>query len=173
MVKHPVVDEIDSGYADLSIIHHLAHLGLVFFAGCVFGTLADNANADLLVRTSPDKHPHLTHSFVSGGDSIVYIFEGVVAATSSDIVVPRNHYREKGDDSGVLVWANPVVTSTGVTLFTEVIAGGQKNFATGGGSDGRDELILNKGEDYIFRINNISGSSVSASTVIEFYERSD
>lgn len=177
MAKSPGVDHKLGIYAFLSEIHNLTHLGKLFYAGGVVGTLADGGTADVVILTGANEL-HLDWEVEVGGNCFMYGLEGVVAPTSGGVILGTaitsfNKYREKSAVPFSSFWMVASLVSTGTTLLKKFIPGGEKAFAGGGAAAGRDEWILNPNTYYALRIQNICGTATPVGAALEYYELAD
>lgn len=155
----------------VDVNHHRLHQGNAFFIyeNRLNGTqLLDNASIDIVIASASGVPMHMTIGAFCGGDAEFYLYEGTTA-TGGTSKVAQNRNRTSLKTSSTAALLDPTISVLGTELFAELLPGGVKKAAAGGGGEAL-EYILAPLTNYLMRMTNISGASQNATLTLEWYE---
>jgi hypothetical protein len=155
----------------VDVNHHRLHEGNAFFIyeNRLNGSqLLDNASIDIVIASASGVPMHMTIGAFCGGDAEFYLFEGTTA-TGGTSKVAKNRNRTSLKTSSTAALLDPTISVLGTELFAELLPGGVKKAAAGGGGEAL-EYILAPLTNYLIRVTNISGASQNATLTLEWYE---
>lgn len=156
----------------LSTIGHFEgeiHEGNAFMAAYFAESVADDATIVFAMTTAATQLVHIVVNAESGGDASVMITEGPTIGGGTTIT-PVDLNRTTSNTSSLSIVHTPTTNSGGTELITEFVAGGQKNFATGGSGGDRSEIIFKVNTAYTITLKNLAGSAKTLAMIIEWYE---
>ena len=163
-------------YSDYSVRmitteHARIHEGKAFIAGGLFSVAADGTSIEMLLQLTNSMHAIM--QIAAGGDCEIHVFEDTEFSSAGVSLSAFNKNRYSSVVSGTVFTHTPTITSDGTELPPTLLAGGSGGNANGGTSGGFNrEMILNGTKNYLVRVTNISGKSISISSNIEWYEPS-
>lgn len=143
--------------------------GKSFYTTAVDDALADQANFEVLIRTTAAE-THFQPSASMTGEGLASLFRD---PTSSDDGTPVGVFARNQANlqvSGTLAFSAPTITGDGTPLGTFQVIGGSGKSAPGGAANFPLEWVLPPG-DYLLRLFNDSGAPVVADIVGSWYER--
>ena len=155
----------------VAVNHHRLHEGNAFFIyeNRLNGSqLLDNASIDIVIASASGVPMHMTVGAFCGGDAELYLYEGTTA-TGGTSKVAKNRNRTSLKTSSTAALLDPTISVLGTELFAELLPGGLKKAAGGGGAEAL-EYILAPLTNYLIRVTNISGASQNATLTLEWYE---
>ena len=155
----------------VDVNHHRLHEGNAFFIyeNRLNGSqLLDNASIDIVIASASGVPMHMTIGAFCGGDAEFYLYEGTTA-TGGTSKVAQNRNRTSLKTSSTAALLDPTISALGTELFAELLPGGVKKAAAGGGGEAL-EYILAPLTNYLMRMTNISGASQNATLTLEWYE---
>lgn len=155
---------------DIDSVHLNTHLGITFEAGYVFAAVANDGNADLLVRVPAGKVAHTVSEGASGGEAYGFIYEDVVTSAVGTQLTVKNKNRASANVASVTVYRGPTVTGVGTELHQGYSPGGTGGNSQGSTTERRDEFILREGY-YLFRTTNKAGQAKTLFTELRWYEK--
>jgi len=153
----------------ISTYHLRVHEGKAFFAGYLWTSLSDDANADLYAIVPSGVFIHATVNVSSGGESEFRVYEGSVMTSNGTLLTPFNRNRGSTKTANSTFFYDPTIDTLGDELVPSLVPGGQGPHKPGG-SDGLSQEFLYSSNNYLFRITNRSGSAIRASIGIDFYD---
>ena len=167
-------DEISSSINVIDVLHAKIHNGQVFAFSHLFVSVANNANADILIITG-NKDVHATMKISGGGNSHAYLYEGTTVSASGSVLDINNKNRHHAQVEEFRAFHTPTGVTVGDQLSVEFFPGG-----TGGGglkvgstSEERDEWEFSPNTYYLIRVANKSGGAVDISISGTVYESED
>ena len=155
----------------VAVNHHRLHEGAAFFIyENIFNgsQLLDNASINIVIASASGVPMHMTIGAFCGGDAELYLYEGTTA-TGGTNKVAQNRNRTSLKTSSTAALLDPTISVLGTELFAELLPGGVKKAAAGGGAEAL-EYILAPLTNYLIRMTNISGASQNATLTLEWYE---
>lgn len=155
----------------VAVNHHRLHEGNAFFIyeNRFNGSqLLDNASIDIVIASASGVPMHMTVGAFCGGDAEFYLYEGTTA-TGGTSKVAKNRNRTSLKTSSTAALLDPTISVLSTELFAELLPGGVKKAAAGGGGEAL-EYILAPLTNYLIRLTNISGASQNATLTLEWYE---
>jgi len=167
--ESPSVDHTVDALNVINVLHHEIHEGEAYAMGSIFLGIADNANADILIKPIGSSL-HATFFGTSEGNAEARLLENPTIGDSGTQITPVNKNRTTSNESSSEIWTGPTVTSEGTVLYAGLMGGGTKNQTIGGAAEERDEIILNDGSLYITRITNKAGTAKNISIGCLYYE---
>lgn len=170
------VDPQTGGIITITEPHALIHSGKMFhWAGKVTGLL--NASAvDFLFKVPAATYPHIhrMRANVGAGDVDIQAFEGTTVSADGTPLVVDNLNRNSVITPDMTMFFNPTVTADGTEIHNIWIpptsAGVGQSIQGVSGATAGEEWILKPSTNYLQRITNNSGSTISAWVEILFYE---
>lgn len=149
--------------------HNKTHEGRYFSGGYYNSSLADTASQDIGVTVSSSNSFHCKFVASVGGNCTIDIYEGPTY-TGGTSVTMSNHNRSSSKSSDLTVVRGPTVTGTGTQFNSTMFApGGDKHVGPGGDFGFNNEIVLQKGKKYLFRVTNVSGGAIKMSVHLEGY----
>lgn len=172
-------DSYNSAVPVLTSIHYANHLGKTFHADHKFTTVASGSSVEMLVRvpSTHDMHLGVMRTTVGAGDVDVYLFEGPTVTSPGTAVNTVCTNREVAAASEVDIYHTPTTTADGTEIHHQWI----HNTGTGtglsdngvGDSAAGEEWVLAPNTDYLLRITNNSGSTISIWQELLWYENAE
>lgn len=134
--------------------------------------LVDAASLNCLIRIPQGYETHMGFKARLGGDMRIRLFEDpVTTADGSAATVINRHRRFKDVAAKTLMFGGPTISNDGVLIMDQIEPGGSGTSQfTQGGRGGEDQKFVMTAGDYLFRLENISGSTQPASLQLVFYE---
>ncbi len=149
--------------------HKWIHEGKMWAISGRFLSIADNANADMVLEVG-SIGLHVIWETRSAGDHHGSIHEAPTVTTAGDPATVSNQNRNIGDDGAPVGKKNPTITGTGLELLTWLLPGGTGGQASGGERPSREEIILASNTTYLFRATNKKGQAADMCWVLHAYE---
>lgn len=162
------IDSLYSANVTIDGTHHLTHKGVVFDTSVYNAALANNASADILIRTT--NAIHIVAEATVSGDTEVLFYEAATFSAAGASAPCLNKNRISTKTTTALFTTGPTITGTGTMLGHYFIPGGSKNGATGASASEMHEFILAPNQTYLIRATNISGSAIKLGVLTTFYE---
>ncbi len=151
--------------------HAMTHEGRAYGVGMLFESVADNANADLLIRLNGSIEMHVEMSGASTGAAWAYLFEAAVVTGSGTEVAAYNRRRVNSQGLGGTFYHTPTLASTGTTIIATLLPGATNRKTSGGGTaTGRVEWVLKSDTVYVMRMINKAGTGAMMSINADIYE---
>ena len=163
------VDLADNAVVTISGPHHKVHQGRFFNLSKIFAAVANNASADVLMKTGATA-PHMVFDVTAGGNAYIYLYEGTTVSADGTTLAVTNHSRASTRVADLTGFHTPTVSATGTQLDELFIPAGSGPKAGGGGVSFADEYILAVSTNYLIRITNKSGGAADFGVHVEFYE---
>ena len=154
-------------------VHDEVHEGEMMHAEYYAASVNNNASVDVLITTG-ESEAHAVMNLSAGGSCVAYLYESP-DATGGTAITCYNMKRDNSRVPSATVEHTPSVSGTGSTALIagRLIPGGtSQTTRVGGGTRTGTEWILAPSTKYLFRVTNISGSTVGVSVAVEFYEGS-
>lgn len=145
----------------LSVVNDLtrkARQGEVYHFSHLFSSVADSANADILISTGAER-VSLTFSVSVAADTEVRIYETTVVSNSGSAVTSFNRNRTQDTTFTSTVTHTPTVSELGTLVTTDYLPGGEKNKEVGSSSSNFIVWVLKPDTNYLFRSTNTSGGT--------------
>jgi len=149
--------------------HNKTHEGSFFSCGYYVNSLANNGTLDILIDL--DTAPfHVQASTSAGGDCTIQLYEDTIYTSGTPINV-TNHNRVSSNTFIGSILHTPSITNLGNQLSgTGLLLGGSQGKAYGGSFGFANEMVLAPTKNYLYRVTNISGSTIKAYIHIEGYQ---
>ncbi len=161
-----LVDKLSNGIHVASIIQQLMHAGKLFAVSTVNKGIMNGTSIDILLRTGVNP-AHASLRMTADGTADLKVFEA--PTTSADgtplLLVARN--RVTSVAIGVLVFAGPTVSTTGLLLLDEIVPPSGIREVQGLLAD---EIVMRPSTDYLLRLSNTSGGNINVGFVIDLFE---
>ena len=153
----------------IDAVHREVHEGHVFTAE--HSANVANGNSLEILITTGTKQAHAAFSIAAGGQVTVYFFEAT-SKTAGTGITPRNHNRNKSDNTNVTVAHTPGGAGDGTAIVNGRLLPGGATQQTRIGATARSnlELILRPSTKYLLRVTNTSGSAIDINPVFVYYE---
>lgn len=166
-----LVDEITGALAVIETPHHEVHEGEMWHGEHSFASIANGANADIRLRTGADEF-HVVAVVTVTGQATLTVYEGANISAGTAITV-YNKRRITAGVAPIIMTFTPTVTATGSTSIIpgRLIPGGSTPQTRVGANERRDvEWIFKPNTEYLFRVNNSSGTAIIVTISIEGYQ---
>ena len=169
-----LIDELKQNVNTISSLHNHTHEGEAYSISHGFIAVADDAHADMLIRTGAID-VHIVAEIEGEGKAYAFLYEVPTITLDGTPLVPRNKYRSHNDNdpeqSSVLIFHTPTVGAVGTQLLTELITGGSGPQSIGSRGGRSAEWVLKKNTDYLFRVTNKTGQAKDFTIHPEWYEQ--
>ena len=153
--------------------HYQVHQSNFWSVSNIFSIVAPSSTIEMLLDTGTHK-THLGLSFAFGGDCNSFIIEGVTVSALGTTLTAYNNNRAAPTATLNNWYASPTSATGGTTIFSEYIPGGTGNFANGGAGGGPvksgAEWLLAPNTKSLFRLNNLTNQTHTASMTFNYYE---
>jgi hypothetical protein len=170
------VDPYSRCMGSISEPHLLTHEGKMFHVTSKITGLVDTASADILIKVPASTHPHFqrTRTNVGAGDVDIISYEGSTVSADGTPLSVHNTNRNSILTPVTEIYSAPTVTGLGTEIHTLWIPPtgvgiGQSQIGLAGAEAG-EEWILKPNTNYIHRVTNESGSTISVWFEFLFYE---
>ncbi len=165
----PEVDH-DAGVM-ITLPHHKVHEGMMYSVSHIFETIAENANAEILFKTDPNKVTDLNAVVGAEGKAFIYIYR---EPENSDLgtkiaIIPLNQVKTSVYKGAA--YHSPTITDTGTELKQTMVPAGSKGQTAGGTAKTGAEFSLKRDTFYLFRVTSKKSGNASISIDLEFYEK--
>lgn len=155
--------------------HYMVHASKFWSASKIFSNIADNGTAIIICQVGANEM-HLGCGFGSGGNFTYELIEGVTATSNGTTLTAYNNNRARDTATSAQWFHTPTgLSTTGTTIFSGFVGGGEKNAAIGGADGspvrGGSEWLLAPSQKYAFRITNLAGSTQTCWLGFGYYER--
>ena len=151
--------------------HAMTHEGRAFGVGMLFASVADAANAEILIRVNASVELHTEFAGSSTGASGAYLFEAPEVTGSGTEITARNRHRERTNGINGTFYHTPTLADTGTTIIATLVPGSQtRKTSSGGAGSGRVEWILKPDTVYAMRMTNKAGTGATISMGADIYE---
>jgi len=140
-------------------------LGQMFDTGYFWTSIANNANADIVLELTNDAH--LWPIFSAGGEAKCNIYRNPTYTVGTALVLV-NKDETSSKTTTAVAKRDPTVTAAGTEIHVEGIMGGSGGVAAGGSREIVMKHVLAGGNNYLFRINNLSGVANPAFIGLDF-----
>lgn len=163
--------DLDRGaWPTITLPHSRVHQGVMFTVSHIFETIAENANADILLKTAPNKETHLNASVAAEGKAFVFIY---TKPTNSDLgtelsIIPFNQIQHSVSEGKV--YHGPTITATGTELKQVYLPAGSRGRTAGGAVKTGVEGVLERDTFYLFRVTSKKTGNATIGIELEFYE---
>lgn len=138
-------------------LDHIIYHGNAYGVGYYNAAVANGSSIDLLVSCD-DVPLSVQLKIAGGGDCLLNLYENPTISSPGTTLTAINLNRNSTKTCGASVSHTPTVSSVGTLIYQLYAPGG-----TGGNASGGDASfqrgILKKGEEYLFRLTNISGGT--------------
>ena len=171
MRKEAGIDQKAGSLYAIDTQHAKTHEGRAFGIGMLFASVANGANADILIRVNASVEMHAEFAGASTGAAWAYLLEAAAVTGSGTEITAYNRYRESNNAVNGTFYHTPTLANTGTTLITTLIPGATNRKASGGGNaSGRVEWILKPDTVYVMRLINKAGTGAMMSMNADIYE---
>jgi hypothetical protein len=157
--------------------HRLTHDGMVFHCSGKVTGIVDDASSDFLLVAPPvtPLHLHRARMTFGAGDVDLLAYEGVETSAQGAAVNPIFNLNRNSDNTPeMLITSNPTITAPGTLIHTQwapPTAAGQGQSPQGiGDVDQGEEWILIPGEQYLIRVTNRSGGTITFAYEFMWFE---
>lgn len=133
-------------------------------------TVLNGASLDFLVVVAAGSYPHLRkYTFVSSGAPCdIFLYEGTTVSANGTIQTASNGNRNSSNTSDISVYLTPTVTGVGTQIHYDLLGGTKQS---GGSAETLPvEWILKPATNYLLRVTNNSGSTVTIGTNFFWYD---
>ena len=169
-------DSYANALTTISEPHRLTHDGKVFHASGTFTGILDTTSVYMLLRTPASCFPHMHRMRLTVGAGDVYgkLFEAGTVIADGTPVTPVNTNRNSSNTPDLLLFAGPTVTGDGTELHDKWLpptaAGVGQTHAGLSDAEAGEEWILKPSTDYLLKVTNDSGATITAQIELLWYE---
>jgi hypothetical protein len=163
-------DAIGASLVTMPIVHQRIHLGQVFTFSHVFSSVADDANADILIKVPAGIECHAICDVVGGGNFEILIYEGTTVSGDGTAVTVHNRNRSSAAMPDTDTFYTPTISATGTLLYSGFNPGGTKSSAVGGDFRFDNEIIFKASTNYLIRMTNRAGAAKTLAFSMTAYE---
>lgn len=149
--------------------HDQIHDGNYYTVSNNYIGVTNNSYADFHILTG-SKAVHSTFTVVSLGEAITDLYRGTTYTNAGTPVPVFNNNEISSNVAIFTAKSHPVINVLGTNIFESLINGGTGAASVGGIQSYRIERILAHNQDYLLRVQNISGSSKDICIIFEGYE---
>lgn len=169
--RYLYIDQKSNSLVQMEAEHTKTHQGRMFRTCGLFSGVPDGGTADFLIKVGSNQELHTKIGVAAGGNSLIYLREGVTTSDDGTSVAAYNMDRTSSLITDASFFQTPTLTSTGTPLCGEFLTGGGDRF-TRVGSRIRDnnEWILAKSTNYDVLVTNNSGATSTIEVLMEYYE---
>ena len=163
------VDRFNNALVVQTEVHENVHRG-IFYTVSGTQSIGSDSVADFLIRVTTSSHIRFTGTVEH--TMLGQLWEAPTTSADGTPLLVSNRNRFSANTAGTLFFGAPTVTDPGTQLMDFLMAGGNKNTASGGSGSSFEEWILAPG-DYIARVSNTILSPAAAGyagVVMDFYE---
>lgn len=151
-------------------VHHEQHEGEHYY-GTGYFDLGASASTDFCVIAPPDVYIHMVYVITGSQDLLLEIYEGSSFATDGTAVDFFNSNRNSNNTTSLLAYKDSTVSSDGSIIYSHKALANSTNRKEEVGTIGsREEIILRRGEKYIYRLTDLSASTNQINYLASFYE---
>lgn len=161
-----LVDPDTDAAVVLDFDHHEVHEGDSYVATYFASAVGSGSNVDLRV-TAPNTavRCHIVPECVGSVEFEALIYEGGNVTVGTDLD-KTNRDRNSANTATLEVAHTPTVTTTGTLIWSQRFGSGVQR---GGESRGLNEIILDQGTTYLFRVTSRAASN-TISVMLNWYE---
>lgn len=153
-----------------TIMENRIHDGAAFATGHYNGAVANNGTIEILVQNSEEELVTLLE-WACGGDALMTVFEGVTVTSQGTTLDWVNLNRTSANTlDSIDVFHTPTISDYGTTIYQKYTPGG--GFFGSGGKGSVPEGIFNVTDDYVVRVQNISGTTQPMQMILQSYQHS-
>jgi hypothetical protein len=154
---------IGSGVPIIDAVHYQIHSGNAFIAQRLFTSVGVAANADIRILNGATKELHLKATIIAESKAYFYIYEGTTYSANGTGLTAYNSNRTSATATTGALYYTPTVNVLGTAIKAGMLL-------AGGSITDREEIMLKKSTDYLFRVTNTSGVISDISIALEWYE---
>lgn len=162
------LDLAQNAAVSIGALHHEIHEGDTYKVHNVNTAVASGGDITIVLTTGA-KSCHTTFYGSSGGDALLYLFEGSTVTVAGTAMVEYNKNRNSSNTATAAAELNPTA-SGGAILDQLFIPGGSGPTAPGGATNVRDEWVLKPSTIYRFKLVNSTATTQTLNLAIEWYE---
>ena len=172
--------KISDGTRDVAIDTYHSHLGTIdpvyrenlrgnyLLAHHVFGGVANGATVRMLIR--PQATIAITFDASCTGTALARFREGVTYSAAGSVVTPRAMNRVSSITPTTQITHTPTITSYGTLLDVMDLQGAGMVHVSDTQENGRICWILQSGLNYLYEVQNVSGSTAAIIMRLKFSE---
>lgn len=170
------VDTFTGAQGVISEPHLLGHQGKMFHASIKVTGILDAGIENILFKVPAGVFPHLhkTRTNVGAGDVDIVSYEGTTVSADGAAVTVDNTNRNSSNTPDMTIFTGPTITGDGTEihrLWLPPAGVGIGRSAIGlSGAEAGEEWVLKPATNYLHRLTNNSGSTISAWFEFLFYE---
>lgn len=170
------IDEFSGGLITITEPHALIHDGVVYHMSQKLTGIVNGASVDFLLKVPALTYPHIhkMRAAVGSGDVDFYSYEGTTVSADGTPITTDNLNRNSSNTASMLMFGSPTVTDVGTeihNLWIPPTAAGVGQTQNGvSDAEAGEEWILKPSTNYLHRMTNNSGATISAWVEIMFYE---
>jgi hypothetical protein len=154
----------------ITLPHHRVHEGCMYSVSHIFETIAENASAEILLKTAKNKETHLNMAVSAEGKAFVFVYtEPTNSNPGTEIAITRFN-QIRGPNSEATAYHSPTITDTGTELLRNYLPAGSKGKTSGGAVKTGTEGILVRDTFYLFRVTSKKTGNATIGIEVVFYE---
>lgn len=163
---------VDSAAEVIDIAHAEIHEGNYYSFTKFFQAVASSSYADVHLTTGATKKVHASLTFNAEAKSYLYLYRGTTYTSIGTPITIYNNNDTSTKTTESVAYYTPSINNLGTLLLQDFVSGGVGPRTLGGSLTSRNEMILKINTDYLFRVQNVGGSSVTSDTsvTVNYYE---
>jgi hypothetical protein len=150
--------------------HEEINIGNTYTANNYFSNVGDNNYADMHLIAGSTKAPHAQMFISTAGKSYIYLYRGATYSNSGTAVTIYNRNGESSNTTQSSVYYSPTISNSGTMVYQALLPGGKGKATVGGQTSSKSEAIFKYSNDYLLRVQNVSGGNSDIAIEINFYE---
>lgn len=162
---------LDGAIESIDSVHAETHEGKHYTANHFYTAVADEAYADMHIRTGATKYAHLIIVVQAEAKSYITFYRDSTYTTNGSAVTAFNNNDASANTTESALYYAPTGVTIGTLLYQDFVPAGTSPKPVGGTYVSRNEWILKLNTDYLIRVQNVSGSATSDTTInFVYYE---
>lgn len=164
------VDKDTGCQIGIDFVHYKIHRGEMYLAS-TYTTVTSASLSEIYFKTGPIDMHVVAEVNVSGAAKISF-YEAVTTTADGSSITVYNLYRNSAKSCGAVFFGGPTwSTKSEKLIFVDYIPGGDTvQTRVGGTGRTNSEFILKPNTKHILQIQNLAGTTITASVNAEFYE---
>jgi hypothetical protein len=163
------LDSVSGALQVIDYEHARVHSGKAFLVNGKH-SITNGSTDYYLLKVPANSYPHLRNVEVtaSAGPMDIYLFEAPTTTNDGTGMTEVNYNRNSANTPSMTVFADPTVTVDGTELEYLIVTGTKHD--AGSGMNAQTEFVLKPSTNYLVKITNNSGSTVTYALKLFWYE---
>ncbi|MGE4214536.1 MAG: hypothetical protein AB7E42_07145 [Anaerotignaceae bacterium] len=159
---------VNDAIESIDIVHAEIHEGMHYTANHFYPAVANNAYVYMHIRTGSTKYSHLTMVVQAEAKSYVTFYADSTYTTNGTSVTAFNNNLPSINTTASSIYYAPTEVVVGTLIYEDFVPAGSGSKSISATNVSRNEWILDLDTDYLLRVQNVGGSSVTSDTTITF-----